>query len=108
MRTFHPHFGGSLTPLSMGIENGRVLGTECGRVGPLPICGLQFFEGLIDEHAQPEADVEVPLGAKELEPLTGLGRDADVKWYTVQQQDTHQHIKQQIGYKATLGNTHLP
>ena len=41
-------------------------------------------EGLIDEGAQPGADVEVPLGAEALEPLTGLGRDADMKWYTVQ------------------------
>ena len=37
------------------------------------ICGLLFFEGLIDEGAQPGADVEVPLGAEELEPLTGFG-----------------------------------
>jgi len=27
-----------------------------------------FFEGLVDEVAQPEADLEVPLGAKALEP----------------------------------------
>ena len=41
-------------------------------------------EGLIDEGAQPGADVEVPLGAEELETLTGFGRDADMKWNTVQ------------------------
>ena len=44
---------------------------------PLAICGLLIFEGLISEDAQPRADVEVPLGAEELEPLTGFGRDAD-------------------------------
>ena len=42
--------------------------------------------------AQPCADVEVPLGAEALEALTGLGRDADMKWYTVQHKDTQQHI----------------
>ena len=51
---------------------------------PGAICGLLFFEGLIDEGAQPGADVEVPLGAEQLESLTGFGRDADMKWYTVQ------------------------
>ena len=30
----------------------------------------------------------MPLGAEELEPLTGFGRDAHMKWYTVQQK-TH-------------------
>ena len=35
-------------------------------------------EGLIDEDAQPSADVEVPLGAEALETLTGFGRDADM------------------------------
>ncbi len=34
---------------------------------PLAICGLLFFEGLIDEGAQPGADVEVPLGEEALE-----------------------------------------
>ena len=46
-------------------------------------------EGLVDEGAQPGTDVEVPLGAEALEPLTGFGRDADMKWYTVQHKDTH-------------------
>ena len=46
-------------------------------------------EGLVDEGAQPGADVEVALGAEALEALTGLGRDADMKWYTVQHNDTH-------------------
>ena len=46
---------------------------------PLAICGLLFFEGLIDEGAQPGAEVEVPLGAEELETLTGFRRDADMK-----------------------------
>ena len=46
-------------------------------------------EGLVDEGAQPGADVEVPLGAEALETLTGLGRDADMKRYTVQHKDTH-------------------
>ena len=41
-------------------------------------------EGLIDEGAQPGPDVEVPLGAEELETLTGFRRDADMKWNTVQ------------------------
>ena len=43
-------------------------------------------EGLIDEGAQPGADVEVPLGAEELETLSGFGRDTDMKWNTVQHQ----------------------
>ena len=51
---------------------------------PLAICGLLFFEGLIDGGAQPGDDVEVPLGAEELETLTGFGRDADMKWNTGQ------------------------
>ena len=33
---------------------------------------------------QPGAEVEVPLGAEELETLKGFGRDADMKWNTVQ------------------------
>ena len=37
----------------------------------LAICGLLFFEDLINEGAQPGADVEAPLGAEALEPLTG-------------------------------------
>ena len=41
-------------------------------------------EGLIDEGAQPGAEVEVPLGAEELETLAGFGRDADRNWNTVQ------------------------
>lgn len=45
-------------------------------------------EGLVDEGAQPGADVEVQLGAEALEPLTGFGREADIKWNTVQQ-ETH-------------------
>ena len=40
---------------------------------PLAICGLLFFEGLVDEGAQPVAEVEVPPGAEALEPLTGFG-----------------------------------
>jgi len=43
-------------------------------LGLWPICGLLFFEGLVDEGAQPEADVEMPLGAEALEPLTGSGK----------------------------------
>ena len=46
-------------------------------------------EGLVDEGAQSGADVEAPLGAEALEPLTGFGRDADMKWNTVQHKDTH-------------------
>ena len=46
-------------------------------------------EGLVDEAAQPGADVEVALGAEALETLTGFGRDADMKRYTVQHNDTH-------------------
>jgi len=75
---------------------------------PLAICGLLFFEGLISEDPQPGADVEVPLGAEELEPLTGFGRDADRKRYTAQHKDTQQHIEQQSDYKATRGDTHPP
>ena len=41
-------------------------------------------EGLIDEGAQPGAEVEVPPGAEELEMLTGFGRGPDRKWNTVQ------------------------
>ncbi len=33
----------------------------------LPICGLLFFEGFIDEDGQPGADVDVPLAAEALE-----------------------------------------
>ena len=52
--------------------------------------GTEFaVEGLVDEGAQPCADVEMPLGAEALEPLTGFGRDADLKRYTVQHNDTH-------------------
>ena len=72
---------------------------------PGAICGLLFFEGLIDEGAQPGADVEVPLDAEALETLTGFGRDGDMKWNMVQQKGTQQHIEQQTGYKATLSHT---
>ena len=67
---------------------------------PLAICGLLFFEGLVDEGVQPEVEVEAPLGAEALEPLTGFGRDADLKGYTAQHNDTQQHIEQQSGYSA--------
>ena len=53
------------------------------------ICGLLFSEGLIDEGGQPGDDVEVPLGAEELETLTGFRRDADMKWNTVQHKTRH-------------------
>lgn len=46
-------------------------------------------EGLVDDGAQPGADVEVSLGAGALEPLTGFGRDADMKRNTMQHKDTH-------------------
>ena len=46
-------------------------------------------EDLINESAQPGAEVEVPLGAEELETLTGFGRDADSKWNTVQHKTHH-------------------
>ncbi len=72
---------------------------------PLAICGLLFFEGLINEGAQPGADVEVPLGAEAPETLTGFGRDTDMKRYTVQHKDTEQHMEQQAGYKATQSHT---
>jgi len=48
-------------------------------LGILAICGLLFFEDLVDEGGQPAADVEVLLGAEALEPLAGFGRDADMK-----------------------------
>lgn len=64
--------------------------------------------GLIDEGGQPGAEVEVPLGAEALEPLTGFGTDADMKRYTVQHKDTHQHIEQQSGHNATRRHTHPP
>ena len=57
-------------------------------------------EGLINEGAQPEAEVEVPLGVEALEPLPGCGRDADRKRYTAQHKDTQQHIEQQSDYSA--------
>ena len=37
------------------------------------------IEGLVDEGAQPGADVEVTLGAEALEALTGIGRDCGYK-----------------------------
>ena len=46
------------------------------------------IEGLVDEGAQPGADVEVTLGAEALEALTGIGRDADMKWNTMQHNTT--------------------
>ena len=46
---------------------------------PLAICGLLYFEGLIDEGSQPGTDVQVPFGAEALEPLPRFGRDADMK-----------------------------
>ena len=46
------------------------------------------IEGLVDEGTQPGADVEVPLGAEALEALTRFGRDADMKWNTMQHIDT--------------------
>ena len=42
------------------------------------------IEGLIDEGAEPGAEVEVALGAEALEALAGRGRDADMKWNRVQ------------------------
>ena len=52
--------------------------------------GTEFaVEGLVDEGAQPCADVEMPLDAEALETLTGFGRDSDMKWYTVQHNNTH-------------------
>ena len=57
---------------------------------------------------QPEAEVEVPLGAEALEPLTGLGRDADLKRYTVQHTSTQRHIEQQSGHNAARRHTHQP
>ena len=57
--------------------------------------------------AQPGAEAEVPLGAVEMEPLTGFGRDADMKRYTTQHKDT-QHIEPQAGYKPTPEYTQLP
>ena len=46
------------------------------------------IEGLVDEGAQPGADVEVTLGAEALEALTRFGRDADMKWNTMQHNTT--------------------
>ena len=61
-----------------GLDRGGRLLHSVGRGPELTI------EGLIDEGAEPGAEVEVPLGAKALEALTGLGRDADMKWNRVQ------------------------
>ena len=47
-----------------------VLTSSLALLGLSSICGLLFFEGLIDEGPQLGADVKVPLGAEELEPLT--------------------------------------
>ena len=65
-------------------------------------------DGLVDEGAQPGAEVEVPLGAEALEPLTGFGKDADMNRYTVQHKGKQQHIEQQSGYNATWRHTHPP
>ena len=46
------------------------------------------IEGLIDEGTQPGADVEVAFGTEALEALTGIGRDADMKWNTMQHNTT--------------------
>ena len=45
----------------------------------------------------------LPNRAEALEPLTGFGREADRKRYTVQHKDTQQHMEQQSAYKATRG-----
>ena len=69
--------------LSIG-DIGLCASSSLALLGLWAICGLLFFESLVDEGAQPGADVEVPLGAEELETLTGFRRDADMKWNTVQ------------------------
>ena len=61
-----------------GLDRGEGLLGSRGRGTELAI------EGLVDEGAQPGADVEVPFGAEALEALTGIGRDADMKWNTMQ------------------------
>ena len=75
--------GATLPVLSIG-NIGLCASSSLALLGLWAICGLLFFEGLLDEGAQPGPDVEVPLGAEELETLTGFGRDADMKWNTVQ------------------------
>ena len=73
----------TLPVLSIG-DIGLCASSSLALLGLWAICGLLFFEGLIDEGTQPGADVEVPLGAEELETLTGFQRDADMKCNTVQ------------------------
>ena len=74
--------GGKLPVLPIG-DIGLCASSRLVLLGLLAICGLLFFEGLIDEGAQPGADIEVPLGAEELEPLMAFGRDSDMKCNTV-------------------------
>ena len=81
-------------------SGGRSLGRS-GRLIRVRGSGTELaVEGLVDEGAQPGADVEVPLGAEALEALTGFGRDADMKRYTVQHTNTQRHIEQQSDYSA--------
>ena len=80
MRSFDPgdsssgtvERGGKLPVLPIG-DIGLCAFCSLATLGLRAICGLLFFEGLINEGTQPEAEVEVPLGAEELEPLTGVG-----------------------------------
>ena len=58
-------WSGKLPLLRIG-EIGLCASPRLASLGLRAICGLLFFEGLIDEGAQQGADVEVPLGAEEL------------------------------------------
>ena len=69
-------------------DRGRGLDRGEGLIGSGGSGTELAIEGLVDEGAQPGADVEVPFGAEALEALTGIGRDADMKWNTMQHNAT--------------------
>ena len=80
----------SLAGVHPGMGSGdATLTGAAGSFAPVGAGTELAVEGLVDEGAQPGADVEVPLGAEALETLTGLGRDADLERYTMQHNDTH-------------------
>jgi len=88
-----------------GVQRGL---DECGQLIRVGGSGTELaVENLVHEGGS-QSQVEVPFGAEAPEPLTGFGRDADRKRYTVQHKDTQQHIKQRSGHKATRRHTYPP
>ena len=75
-----------------------VVATRSGPTVPMQLFGQPVM-------AWTRTRLEVPLDAKALETLTGFGRDADMKRYTAQCNNTPQHMEQQKGYKATGSHT---